>query len=96
MKKKTQKAATYTISQLNKIASGNKGLVLIEYDNRIFTLDYFQMLEEGDDYYDPEDEAYQDESGKPFPLVAYVEEMGEHLPWFSISRIFVASEVGVK
>ena len=91
MKKIAERLAGYTITQLNKIAKGNKGIVSIEYDKSIYVLEYFTLLKIGEDYFDEEEEA-EGFSG----LNAYVEETPYRIPFESITRVFVAWQVKVK
>jgi len=86
----------YTLNKLIKLIE-NGVPILIEIDcGTLYTVTEFRSLSKNEDYYDPEDEDYQYRDGTPCNIVAYVNEIPEHIPLSWIKKFFVTKEVEIK
>jgi len=85
-----KKSSKYTVNQLNRLAKSDNYIVLIEHNGSRFTLEAFEQLEVGDDYFD------QQEIDEGFSGInAYVQEDVCRYPIESID-VFVAKKVKIK
>lgn len=87
MKKKPLPCVKWT--KLNKQIEDEKAVCVVLYDGTNYTVTEWRWLEVGEDYAEADDECYQNPDGSYCGLVAYVEEMPNHLPYWNISKIFI-------
>ena len=84
----------FSIKELNELAVSDNSAVLIDTENGRFTVDSFMELSE--DCIDSKEKINRYEDGTVCCIVAYVVEKFERVPFLSINRILVASEVSIK